>query len=190
MNAPPVTVEGGDGEAVIRLAGRLVVAALSEFEAGLKSAPRAGAIALDLSGVEALDTAGAWLVAGLSDRLKAEGAEVRVTGASPAQAALIETVREAMAGEHIPPQPERGFSAFLERLGRATVEGRDVFVDALGFFGLVLARLGRTVAQPRRLRLTSLVHHMEEVGFNAVPIVALMAFLIGVVLAFQGSRRS
>jgi len=189
MNAPPVTVEGGEGEAVIRLAGRLVVAALSDFETGLKGAPRARAIELDLSGVEALDTAGAWLVVSLSDRLRAEGAEVRLSGVAPAQAALIETVREAMAGEHIPPEKERGFTAFLERLGRATVEGRDVFVEGLGFFGLVLARLGQTMLQPRRLRVTSLVHHMQEVGFNAVPIVSLMAFLIGVVLAFQGAAQ-
>jgi len=189
MNAPPVTVEGGDGEAVIRLAGRMVVAALPDFEAGLKGAPRANAIELDLSGVEALDTAGAWLIVSLSDRLRAEGTELRITGVAPAQAALIDTVREAMAGEHILPKKERGFTAFLERIGRATVEGRDVFVEGLGFFGLVLARLVQTMLRPGRLRITSLVHHMQEVGFNAVPIVSLMAFLIGVVLAFQGAAQ-
>jgi len=57
----------------------------------------------------------------------------------------------------------------------------------LGFFDPVLARLGRTLLHPGRLRLTSLVHHMQEVGLSAVPIVSLMAFLIGVVLACQGS---
>ncbi len=189
MNAPPVTVEASGGETVIRLAGRMVVSALPAFEDGLAKAPRTGGVELDLSRVEALDTAGAWLVASLSDRLRAEGVALRITGADPAQAALVETVREAMAGEHAPPEAEKGFKAFLERLGRSTAEGFGAFADTLGFFGLVLTRLGQSVVRPSRLRLTSLVHHMQEVGLNAVPIVALMAFLIGVVLAFQGAAQ-
>lgn len=189
MNAPPVTVQGGDGEAVIRLAGRMVVAALPAFEAGLKSAPRTGEIVLDLSNVEALDTAGAWLIITLSERLKSEGATVRLTGAAEAQLTLIETVREAMQSKHDAPAPARGFKAFLERLGKGTADGFSGFVDVLGFFGLVLARIGGTIRNPKRLRLTSLVHHMHEVGYNAVPIVSLMAFLIGIVLAFQGSAQ-
>jgi len=189
MNAAPVTIEAGEGQAVIRLAGRMVVAALPAFQSALAKAPRARAIELDLSGVEALDTAGAWLILSLSDRLRAEGAEVRLAGAAPAQAALMETVRAAMAGEHAAPEVERGLAAFLERIGRATVESRNISVEALGFFGLVLARLGQTMLRPGRLRITSLVHHMQEVGLNAVPIVSLMAFLIGVVLAFQGAAQ-
>jgi phospholipid/cholesterol/gamma-HCH transport system permease protein len=53
----------------------------------------------------------------------------------------------------------------------------------------VMITLGGIVVHPRRLRLTSLVHHCQEIGLNAVPIVALMAFLIGVVLAFQGAAQ-
>ena len=52
-----------------------------------------------------------------------------------------------------------------------------------------MARLGRTVLQPSRLRVTALVHHMEQAGLQAVPIVALMGFLIGIVLAFQGATQ-
>ncbi|MCG8354731.1 MAG: ABC transporter permease, partial [Kiloniellales bacterium] len=47
--------------------------------------------------------------------------------------------------------------------------------------------LGRTLADPRRLRLTALVSHMEQAGLNAMPIVGLLSFLIGVVLAYQGA---
>jgi phospholipid/cholesterol/gamma-HCH transport system permease protein len=64
--------------------------------------------------------------------------------------------------------------------GRATFE-------LVSFLGQVIATLAGIVVHPRRLRLMSLVHHCQEIGVNAVPIVALMAFLIGVVLAFQGS---
>ena len=58
-----------------------------------------------------------------------------------------------------------------------------------GFLGIFLHRLGRALHRPKEFRFTSLVHHCEEVGLRAVPIVALMAFLIGVVLAFQGSTQ-
>ena len=60
-------------------------------------------------------------------------------------------------------------------------------IEALGYFGVFLARLGHCLRHPSEFRLTSLVHHCQDVGLRAVPIVALMGFLIGVVLAFQGS---
>jgi phospholipid/cholesterol/gamma-HCH transport system permease protein len=58
-----------------------------------------------------------------------------------------------------------------------------------GYLGLFLARLAQSLVRPRRFRLTALVHHCQDVGLRAVPIVAVMAFLIGVVLAFQGSAQ-
>jgi len=59
----------------------------------------------------------------------------------------------------------------------------------ISLLGQTVGAMAAILVNPRRLRLTSLVHHCQEVGLNAVPIVALMAFLIGVVLAFQGSAQ-
>lgn len=59
--------------------------------------------------------------------------------------------------------------------------------DFLTFIGLVISRLVRTVFQPKRLRVTALFAQMQQTGYNAVPIIALMGFLIGIVLAFQGA---
>jgi phospholipid/cholesterol/gamma-HCH transport system permease protein len=65
-----------------------------------------------------------------------------------------------------------------------------MFLRALtAYLGIFLHRLARALRHPSEFKLTSLVHHCEEVGLKAVPIVALMAFLIGVVLAFQGSTQ-
>jgi phospholipid/cholesterol/gamma-HCH transport system permease protein len=61
--------------------------------------------------------------------------------------------------------------------------------ESIGFLGLVLARLATTILHPSRLRVTALVHHMQQAGLNAAPIVALMGFLIGIVLAFQGASQ-
>jgi phospholipid/cholesterol/gamma-HCH transport system permease protein len=75
----------------------------------------------------------------------------------------------------------------LARLGEGTVDALEEGAQVLSFFGHVIVALGRTLLRPGRLRFTSLVHHMEDVGLNALPIVGLISLLIGVVLAYQGA---
>ena len=110
-------------------------------------------------------------------------------GASNDQLALIDTVRQSLP---VAPEAEelaRGFLALLERVGAGTVGGIQSFLSLLEFLGLTLHRMAMTAVRPWRLRGTSLVAQIEEVGFKALPIVALMGFLIGVVLAFQGAAQ-
>jgi phospholipid/cholesterol/gamma-HCH transport system permease protein len=91
-------------------------------------------------------------------------------------------------GERVP-EPHLRLADRLDCLGRAVVGGVAFLLGLTGNLGLFLARLARSVLHPRQFRLTSLVHHCQEVGVKAVPIVAVMAFLIGVVLAFQGAAQ-
>ncbi len=86
-------------------------------------------------------------------------------------------------------QTPLSISDVLEKIGLRVMVGLGFMLELTSYFGMFLARLGRALRHPREFRFTSLVHHCEEVGFKAVPIVALMAFLIGVVLAFQGSTQ-
>ncbi|MGM0584122.1 MAG: ABC transporter permease [Pseudomonadota bacterium] len=188
MNAPAVTVEEGRAGATVRFAGRLVIAALAPLEraaAGL-SAP-GPEITLDLSETEALDTAGAWLVLRLKARLEGEGARVALAPRDAHQAALIARVAESLPAAEGEEAPPGGLLPWLADIGRRTAAVWESLVGVTGFLGLALHRLAGAVIRPRRLRAAALVHHMQEAGFNAFPIVALMAFLIGVVLAFQGS---
>jgi len=83
----------------------------------------------------------------------------------------------------------RSLTDRLEATGRSVASGGVFALELSGYLGLFLARLARSVVHPRDFRLTALVAHCEEVGLRAVPIVSLMAFLIGVVLAFQGSAQ-
>ncbi len=191
MTEPAVRIdEGGEdagGAVVLRLGGDIVMSALDTVERAVARLPRTRPLIIDLAEVESLDTGGAWLVTRLAERLEDEGVPVSVRGASETQTALIETVRRSLDAGAEAPEPARGPLAWLERLGAVTAESARTLLEILAFFGLVLARLGRTAVRPGRLRLTSLVHHMEVVGLHAVPIVVLLAFLIGVVLAFQGA---
>jgi phospholipid/cholesterol/gamma-HCH transport system permease protein len=187
MTGAAVRIEEGGAGVTVHLAGALVMSALGAAERALARIPRAGPVVIDLAGLEALDTGGAWLLVRLIARLEAEGVTVTLAGASEAQRALIETVRRSRPEGAAVPAPSRGPAAWLETLGRAAYRSAVTCVELLGFVGIVMARLGGTLARPRRLRLTALVYHMQEVGLNAVPIVTLLAFLIGVVLAFQGA---
>jgi phospholipid/cholesterol/gamma-HCH transport system permease protein len=75
----------------------------------------------------------------------------------------------------------------LERIGAAVFRFAASAREFLGFVGLVLATLAQLVVGRRKLRWTSTVYHMEQVGLDAVPIVALLTFLVGAVVAFVGA---
>ena len=101
--------------------------------------------------------------------------------------ALVQAIDDVRDGRPKGKQPY-GVAAALERLGRALHDNGREIAALVSFFGETLVKLGRTVVQPRRLRAISVVHHMEQVGLDAVPLVALLSFLVGAVIAFLGSN--
>lgn len=143
---------------------------------------------LDLSAVTRLDTAGAWAILSAA---RQSGAAI--TGASPAQRLLLEAVEAALPPETPAPRRRVHRQALdlvtgpLTRLGRGSLEGAAGLARITSFFGEVMARGLASLLRPWRLRWTALVFHMQETGLNAVPIVALMSFLIGIVIAYQGA---
>lgn len=161
------------------LRGPVVLTGIAQLEQQFKSA--AGPLTIDLREVTRLDTAGAWLLA-----VTAQKSGASFAGANAAQTALIDVVTRALPDtapakhRHVPFQE-------LEKIGRVTVAGARGLISITGFLGVVVARLLNTLLHPSRLRFTALVFHMQQAGLNAVPIVALMAFLIGIVLAYQGA---
>ena len=100
---------------------------------------------------------------------------------------LIEAIAE-VAHERPSPKRDLGFKAAIARLGFAVVDNYREIIALLAFFGEVMVKLLRLVHQPRRLRITSIVHHMEQVGLDAVPLVLLLTYLVGAVLAFLGAN--
>lgn len=181
---PHLRLDLTEGRMMARLSGKIILTEVPAL-AQLLADAGGGPMTIDLSDVEALDTAGAWLIATVRGQ-----AETQIIGTTPAQDALIEAVRSHLPGAAAVVSarklPQRVLDA-LDHLGRRVEAGAKGLLDLFGFFGLVVARLLSTIAHPSRLRVTALVHHMQEAGVNAVPIVALMSFLIGIVLAFQGA---
>ncbi len=146
---------------------------------------------LDLTHVTMLDTAGAWAIASFQAAQAAKGRKVALSGATADQSLLLETVAAAIpaARRRRRRLPHHEAGDIVLRLGKSVSAFAASLGQNVGFLGLVLIRLATTLRHPSRFRLTALTHHMEQAGLNAVPIVALMGFLIGIVLAFQGASQ-
>lgn len=132
-----------------------------------------------------LDTAGAGL---LSRLLSAEELKRLSSELPPEQGALLNTVAGALnrPWELHEEQPS-GLRAELAQIGAAVEALYRQQTALLGFVGLTLETLASTLWRPRRWRLTSLFVHMEQTGWNALPIVALLTFMVGAVVAFLGA---
>ena len=145
-------------------------------------------IIFKLSGLERLDTAGAWLIHRTRKNLETGGAEVILDGINPEFRILLDEI--AANDQTSPPLPHTNqLVEWVAHTGEVTLETLRRARDFLGFFGLVVLTILRTVTHPARLRLVPMVHHMEQVGLNALPIVGLISFLIGVVIAYQGASQ-
>lgn len=176
---------------LIRPRGAWVVAHAADINRELQSLDAYGRTraTFDLSHLERLDTAGAWLIHRTRRVLERAGTVVTLAGASAAQTTLLNAV--AAGDRPLPPEaaPDDVLVALLVRMGRALEEAGKTTHAIVSFLGLVLETLGRTLIDPRRLRVTSTAYHMEQAGLNAVPIVCMITFLIGAVMAYQGAQQ-
>ncbi|KFI29292.1 ABC transporter permease [Haematobacter massiliensis] len=187
MAEATVTMEDtGDG-ARATLSGDFRVEGVEALRDRFASIGGPGPVTVDVSGVEKLDTAGAWALVTLQRRLKAEKVELRFEGLDEPQRALLDTVSAALDKTAPPEEAPHGLHVWVESVGRSVVDGWNGTLEIINLLGVVLARLGGDILHPSRLRITAVVSHMQQAGLNAAPIAALMSFLIGVVLAYMGS---
>ncbi|WP_313349017.1 ABC transporter permease [Paracoccus sp. (in: a-proteobacteria)] len=173
---PKLGATASDG--VMRLEGEFTVWTLGQLP------PEAGAAhRLELSGLKRLDTAAAWYLI----RREREGAGLE--GLTAAHARLLDNVRQALPQPDTETAGRAGWRLMLEQTGRRVVAAVVFLREIAEYLGRFLAALVRGIRHPRDFRFTSLIWHCHETGLRAVPIVALMSFLIGVVLAFQGAAQ-
>ncbi len=182
------------GHLVVEAGGRWTLDELVRLDrarAGLRLEPPAGeaTAAISLNDIEALDTAGASLLHQVEQQLRQLGWQVEVIGARSAHATLLDLVRRVET-EPAPPAPRvNPLLRMLANLGRSTLVACAEGARLLSFYGQTMVALGRVLVEPRRLRVTALTLHLELTCINALPIVGLIAFLIGVVLAYQGASQ-
>jgi phospholipid/cholesterol/gamma-HCH transport system permease protein len=145
------------------------------------------AITIDLSDLESLDTTGALLIKRLCEQIQQQGKSPNLEGLSEEYAALKERVVLASDTEPLPEETYNPLLAMVERTGRAAYAVWQEATDLLYFLGVTAVTIARVLVRPGRLRFISVLSHIERVGFNSMPIVGLLSFLIGIVVAYQGA---
>ena len=151
-------------------------------------APSRSEMVVDGARIEALDTAGAWVLQKLLRRLREEGSTVQVRGLRAEFANLVDAVgREAADQAAILTPAASAPSSTLEDLGRGASSALAQAVALLSFVGECAVALAGCVAHPARFRWRPILYNIRSAGFDALPIVGLVSFLIGIVVAYQGA---
>ncbi|HST44296.1 MAG TPA: ABC transporter permease [Luteimonas sp.] len=186
MTAPASTAPGLDADPQapgrLRLSGRWTLQYAAAVTEALRGAPDA-VEAIDARGVERLDSVGVLQLLRFADK---RGFEFQAVTFREDHHALVSAI-EDVADDRPKRKREYGFAAALGRLGFAVQDNGKEIVALISFLGENLAKLLRMLREPRRFRPTATVHHMEQVGLDAVPLVILLSYLVGAVIAFLGA---
>ncbi|MBB5214847.1 MlaE family ABC transporter permease [Parapusillimonas granuli] len=163
--------------------------AIASLKSRLPAPDEGRALPVDVSALHALDTSGAARLLELLGPDAAAAVARPGSGLPRERSALLRTVIDATTAAGQVPE-RRALPAFVELLGRIGLAMEQLWrqtLALLGFIGLTLQSLVLNLPRPRRWRVTSIVAQIEETGFNAVPIVALLTFMVGAVIAFLGA---
>ena len=142
-------------------------------------------VVFDFQDLERIDTAGAYV---LTRALGCHDGYCRmwsVVNCDKGQKVLMSIAAEASQG--MAPTPKKPWYAPIERLGQGTMRAWSEAIDTIAFFGQFSVVLVKMILQPHRIRWKSVVALIETVGLDAMPIVVILSFFIGAVIAFMGS---
>ena len=184
-----VTLERRQNRVRLTFTGDWTISEVSHMDPEVARLDIGGAreVEIDGSGIGAMDSAGGWLL--LRTKREAETAGAKVTLTVPEKyKALLDTMERDHTAPPVSHPQHRGMLGLLERTGEGTMHVLRQGYDLLGFLGRVTIETVEALLAPRReLPFPALVHQIEETGLTALPIVGLLAFLLGVVLAYQGA---
>ena len=175
--------DDGKGGAMLALSGAMLVSTVGSVEKELRAINH-DLSRIDLSGVEEIDTVGAWLTTRLAANHEAE-----IVGASNRARRLLDAVLTAWSDADIAAPREPVWLRVPNSIADKVFAARSGIVGVIGFFGQILVGLLSIMRHPSRFPGRSIVRQMELVGVSALPIIGLMSFLIGIVIAQQGATQ-
>lgn len=190
--AAGLSVAEEDARCIVAPEGDWTVESVGRFDRRLRDLGREtdpDAITLDFSRLARIDTAGAYVLGRLLHSASEPANDRHYRGDHPTARRLIEETRERFTaiGSEPDARGSGGFIAVFERIGAGLESVWHESVDTFSFFGRTMLTAGRTIVQPWRLRWTPTVWVMETAGVNALPIIAVLAFFIGAVVAYMGA---
>jgi phospholipid/cholesterol/gamma-HCH transport system permease protein len=176
-------------DGVLHCQGEWALSHLLSLERQIRLVPirEQSSLVCDASGIATMDTGGAWILWRTLSHLEQKGCRVDLRGLSPDLHALMQTAAKNWPGTEslTGPAPVGG----LEKIGRFIVHYAPLAKAALTFLGESTTASLSLILHPTRIRWRVLVHNLEIDGFNALPITGLLTFLMGVVIAYQGSEQ-
>jgi len=174
---------------VLSIGGRWDMRCAQRHEKELRRLTTAGGqgLRIDFAELQSLDTAGAWLLHRLTKRLSGEGIAVAFDNLPAAHADILSRLDQIDSHVEIEPPRPNAIAAVVARVGKATIDICVEVLESISFLGLTVVSLMRALVRPKLLRVPAIFYHMEQAGLNAIPIIALIAFLIGLVIAYQGA---
>lgn len=187
-----ISVDISDGVMQIGISGDWTILNLSEVEDNLMALrPRSKdhGVVFHCNGLTGIDTSGAWLLYSKYKALDSEGYRAEFTGFRESHFKFVKSLYDISDDSCPEPEVRRGFLYALEDFGRLTHAGVGHIAEALEFTGRVFGVGVRGLVSPSRLRFSSIVRHVQETGINALPIVGLLAFLVSIVLTYQGATQ-
>ena len=190
MPAHPKLTTEQDGERLrLRLAGNWTIRAGSRLEDAaqqiIADAGKARVARVDLADIGRLDTSGAWVIDRSVKMLAAAGVDIAVEGAAPDQVTLLQEAGFRTFEKGAPAERYMLVDIFAD-IGRSVVFAWRDFVAGVSFLGELVAAVISSLLNWRKFRGTSVVFHLEAIAFRSVPIIALINFLVGCIVAQQG----
>ncbi|RPF71982.1 ABC transporter permease [Aurantiacibacter spongiae] len=176
------SVDEAGGRATVTITGPLTVASVGKLDPALREMDDESVQFVDLSGAGRVDTVGAWIVYRFARDHHAE-----IIGGSEQAEVLLDAVERAESSARIKPERPRTVKRVVEHVGELVVQFVMGVRRNIGFLGMVMMAMGNLLMHPRRFRMKALVRQMELVGVSSLPIIGLMSFLIGIVIAQQGA---
>ena len=145
----------------------------------------AGGASIDIARVKRLDTMGAYVIDRLRHDAAADGALVQIVGSKPEHGILLSAI--AMRhDEPVKPPPRSGMVNMLVEVGEAVVGAWRDLLNGVSFLGEIVTSVIRQVIHPARFRSVALVNHLEQIAYRGAPIIILISFLVGCIVAQQG----
>lgn len=189
---PAIAVSEEGGVLTCRLSGNWTTRTVGEIDEQMRSLESRGnvrSVTLDLAGVEKIDTAGAWLIDRTASVYAANGVEVTLSGQSAPARILLEAVGET-GGNRQKPKEAAGTPFLLrlpEAIGRGVYEFRNDFLASMNILGATIHGAQMKLGRGHAVNMAAIFNQIDRMGVGAIPVVFLMSFIVGAIVAQQGA---
>jgi phospholipid/cholesterol/gamma-HCH transport system permease protein len=175
----------------LTLSGDWSIDRVADIEQSLAALDTAavGTVRIDCSKLGALDLSAVWLLRSRLQQWADAGAHIEFVGKRPAHFDFVDDITKEADPETPVSAPPARWDAWLAAFGKFSIDQKERAASAAGFYGRVFITGLRALRHPKRLRLPSIARHIYETGIQAIPIVALIAFLITLVIAYIGAQQ-